>query len=146
MKENVEVTGGVATSCLKRRLKHFVQNHIFAQSPPGQHPNVKHSVNIRWRERTNKMQLIRCLLSKKHTHRHYQPCLPQGHHGCHILCFHLLIGRTPHAVRHGIILLMMGIMVPETCWDRKFDNKRRIVSSCWFSLFTLCWRCTVTRT
>jgi len=35
-------------------------------------------------------------------------------------------GRTPHAVRHGLILLMMGIMVPETCWDRKFDNKHRI--------------------
>jgi len=35
-------------------------------------------------------------------------------------------GRTLHAVRHGPILLMMGIMMPETCWDRKFDNKRRI--------------------
>ena len=27
-------------------------------------------------------------------------------------------GRTPHAVGHGLILLMMGIMMPETCWDR----------------------------
>ena len=35
-------------------------------------------------------------------------------------------GRTPHAVGHGFILLMMGIMIPETCWDRKFDNKHRI--------------------
>jgi len=35
-------------------------------------------------------------------------------------------GRTPHAVGHGLILLMMGIMIPETCWDRKFDNKHRI--------------------
>ena len=35
-------------------------------------------------------------------------------------------GRTPHAVGHGHILLMMGIMVPETCWDRKLDNKHRI--------------------
>jgi len=63
---------------------------------------------------------------KKHTHRNYQPCLPHGHYGCHILCFHLLTGRTPHAVGHGLILLMMGIMMPETCWDRKFDNKHRI--------------------
>ena len=35
-------------------------------------------------------------------------------------------GRTPHAVGHGLILLMLGIMMPETCWDRKFDNKYRI--------------------
>jgi len=27
-------------------------------------------------------------------------------------------GRTPHAVGHGLILLMMGIMMPETCCDR----------------------------
>jgi len=49
-------------------------------------------------------------------------------------------GRTPHAVGHGLILLMMGIMMPETCWDRKVDNKHRI--SCIllvFSLFTL-WK------
>jgi len=35
-------------------------------------------------------------------------------------------GRTPHPVIHGLIPLMMGIMMPETCWDRKFDNKHRI--------------------
>jgi len=35
-------------------------------------------------------------------------------------------GRTPHAVEHGLILLMMCITMPETCWDRKFDNKHRI--------------------
>ena len=37
-------------------------------------------------------------------------------------------GRTPHAVGHGLILLMMGVMMPETCRDRKFDNKHRISS------------------
>jgi hypothetical protein len=37
--ENMEVTGTAATSCLKRRLKLFVQCHVFAQSPPGQRPN-----------------------------------------------------------------------------------------------------------
>jgi len=45
---------------------------------------------IRWRERTNKMPLIRCLLSN-------------------FLSQHV-----------------SGIIMPETCWDRKFDNKYRI--------------------
>ena len=36
-------------------------------------------------------------------------------------------GRTPHTVGHGLILLMMDIMMSETCWDRKFDNKHRII-------------------
>jgi len=31
-----------------------------------------------------------------------------------------------YAVGHGLILLMMVIMMPETCWHRKFDNKHRI--------------------
>ena len=57
---------------------------------------------------------------------HYQPGLPQGHYGYHILWFHLLRGRTPHAVGHGLILLMKDVMMPETCWDSKFDNKHRI--------------------
>jgi hypothetical protein len=63
---------------------------------------------------------------KKRTHRNYQPCLPHRHYGCHNLCFNLLKGRTSHAVGHGLILLMMGIIMPETCWDRKFDNKHWI--------------------
>ena len=44
-------------------------------------------------------------------------------------------GRTPHAVRHSRILRMMGIMMPETCWDRKFDNKHW--SSCILSVLSL---------
>jgi len=51
MEENVEVTGGATTSSLKRRVKHFVQYHLFAQSPPGQHPNDKHPVNTSYRSR-----------------------------------------------------------------------------------------------
>jgi len=132
-------------------------------------------VNIRWRERTNKMQLIRCLLSNflsQHVSgiimpiiRGIRPCATAcgvllGFVGCDRLwscgaaswavctVWKLLYdsvytahdaapqdhsrpqpthpGRTPHAVAHGLILLMMGIMMPETCWDRKFDNKHRI--------------------
>ena len=45
---------------------------------------------------------------------------------CIVGCVHT--DRTPHAVRHGLILLMMGIIMPKTCWDRKFDNKHRIRS------------------
>ena len=32
-----------------------------------------------------------------------------------------------------IVLLKMGIMMPETCWD-SVDNKHLTVASCWFSL------------
>jgi len=55
-------------------------------------------------------------------------------------------GRTLHAVGHGLILLMMGIMIPKTCWDRSLMINIELVASCWFSLFTLHSRCTVTRT
>jgi len=34
--------------------------------------------------------------------------------------------RTPYAAAHTLVLLMMGIMMPETCWDKRFDNKRQI--------------------
>ena len=43
--ENVEVTRGTTTSCLKRSVKRFVQCHVFAQSPPGRRPNDKYPVN-----------------------------------------------------------------------------------------------------
>ena len=101
------------------------------------------SWNIRWRERTNKMQLTQCLLSNflyQHDSGIIMPIIrriippptacgvlpgcaaPQDHgqpQPAHP-------GRTPHAVRHGLILLIMGKIMPETCWDRKFDNKHRI--------------------
>jgi len=44
--------------------------------------------------------------------------------------------KTPHAVGHGLILLMMGIMMPETCWGRSLILNIELVASCWFSLFT----------
>ena len=40
--------------------------------------------------------------------------------------------RTPYAVVHGLVLLMMGIMMPETCWDRSLIINIRLVASCWF--------------
>jgi len=40
--------------------------------------------------------------------------------------------RTPYAVVHGLVLLMMGIMMPETCWDRSLIINIGFVASCWF--------------
>ena len=33
---------------------------------------------------------------------------------------------------HTLVLLMMGIMMPETCWDRSLIINIRLVASCWF--------------
>ena len=44
----------------------------------------------------------------------------------------LLQCRTAYAVVHGLVLLMMGIMMPETCWDRSLIVNIRLVVSCWF--------------
>jgi len=46
--------------------------------------------------------------------------------------------RKLYAVIDSLVLLMMGVMVPETCWDRSLIINIRLVASCWFfSLFTL---------
>ena len=53
-------------------------------------------------------------------------CIPAPHrHSHHHQC------RTPYAAVHKIVLLMMGIMMPETCWDSLIINIR-LVASCWF--------------
>ena len=39
--------------------------------------------------------------------------------------------RTPYAVIHGPVLLMMGIMMPETCWERSLIINIGLVASCW---------------
>ena len=44
----------------------------------------------------------------------------------------LLQCRTPHAAVHTLFLLMMGIMMLETCWDRSLIINIRLVASCWF--------------
>ena len=46
--------------------------------------------------------------------------------------------RTPYAVAHGLVLLMMDVMMPETCWGRSFIINIRLIATCWyFCLFTL---------
>ena len=57
--------------------------------------------------------------------------------------------RTPNPAVHTLVLLMMGIMMPETCWDRSLITNIRLVASCrflslhpifiqWLSLFKRC--------
>ena len=63
----------------------------------------------------------------------------QIHYGSHILWFPpLLQCRTPYVVVHSLVLLMMCIMMPETCWDRSLIINIRLVASCWLlSLHTM---------
>ena len=46
----------------------------------------------------------------------------------------LLQCRTPYAVIHSLVLLKMGIMLSETCWDISLIIRvnTRLVASCWF--------------
>ena len=39
---------------------------------------------------------------------------------------------TPYAAVHTLVLLMIGIMIPETCWDKSMIINIRLVASCWF--------------
>jgi len=52
-------------------------------------------------------------------------CAPHNH-SQHNQC------RTPYAEIHGLDLLMMGIMMPETCWDRSLIINIGLIASCWF--------------
>jgi len=54
-------------------------------------------------------------------------CDPTPHnHSQHNQC------RTPYAVIHGLVLQMLCIMMPETCWDRSLIIKIWLAASCWF--------------
>jgi len=39
--------------------------------------------------------------------------------------------RTPYAAVHTLVLLMMGIIMPETCWDKSLIINIRLVASGW---------------
>ena len=56
---------------------------------------------------------------------------PQHNHSQHKQC------KTPYAVIHGIYLLMMGIMMTETCWDRSLIINKRLFAYCWFFFLSL---------
>ena len=42
--------------------------------------------------------------------------------------------RTTYAAVHTLVLLMMGIMMPEICWDKSLIINIGLVASCWFYL------------
>ena len=57
----------------------------------------------------------------------HTPRVPAPHnHSHHYQC------RTPYGAVHTLVLLMMGIMMPETCWDKSLMINIRLVASCWF--------------
>ena len=57
-----------------------------------------------------------------------------------VSCVHC-VKVTPHAVAHGLVLLMIGIMMPETFCDRSLIINIGLVASCWFrSLHPACKR------
>ena len=49
-----------------------------------------------------------------HNHSHHNQC------------------RTPYATVHTPVLLMLGIMMHETCWDKSLIINIKLVASCWF--------------
>jgi hypothetical protein len=90
----------------------------------------KRKTNLRRRERTNKMQLIRCLLSNflsQHVSGIIMPIIRRIR-PCPTAC-----GVLPGCVGCGWLWSCTA-----AC--------HALVASCWFSLSTLCSRCTVTRT
>jgi hypothetical protein len=62
------------------------------------------------------------------------------HHDQHNQCW------IPYEAVHSLVLLMMGIIVPETCWDKRSIINICLVAPCWFSPFTFFSWCTVTWT
>ena len=65
---------------------------------------------------------LRCELCALHTTR-----IPAPHnHIHHNQC------RTPYAAVHTLVLLMMGIMMPETCCDKSLIINIRLIASYWF--------------
>jgi len=63
--------------------------------------------------------------SNLHTvHTVYDPT--PHNHGQHNQC------RTPYAAVHSLVLLKMGIMMPETCWDRSLTINITLIASYWF--------------
>jgi hypothetical protein len=51
---------------------------------------------------------------------------------CTVHSAHSSRPRTPYAAVHNLVLLIMGIMMSETCWDKSLIINIRLVASCWF--------------
>ena len=67
------------------------------------------------------------IMSRTVTFTVHTACAPAPHnHRHHYQC------RTPYAAVHTLVLLMMGIVMPETCWNKSLIINIRLVASCWF--------------
>ena len=117
---------------------------------------VRSSV-ARVKRETNKMQLIWCLLSNFYLNMFRASLCPSsGEQECTLAHMAFCAGcdgcgcvelgrvpaphnysrhnqcRTPYGPGYTLVLLMMGIMTPETCWDKSLIINIRLVASCWF--------------
>jgi len=89
---------------------------------------------------TNKMQLIWCLLSIVYLNMFRASLCPSSEEQDCVLpnmvlqCWtpYAVVHWTPYAVVHSLILLTMGIMMLETCWDKRLIINIRLAASCWF--------------
>ena len=70
------------------------------------------------------LHMVFCTVERQPSHCAHSPT--PHNHSQHNQC------TTPYAVTHGLILLMMGIMMPATCWDRSLIINTGLVASCWF--------------
>jgi hypothetical protein len=82
-------------------------------------------MNVGWRERnqqdaTNPMFIIKLL--SQHCTVHTARAPAPHNHSHHNRC------RTPYAAVHTLVLRMMGIMMPETCWDKSLIINIRLVN------------------
>ena len=61
-------------------------------------------------------------------------CPSSGEQECALphMVFWTVTRGEPYAAVHTLVLLMMGIMMPETCWDKSLIINIRLVASCWF--------------
>jgi len=73
-----------------------------------------HTVTVRLQSNSNFHTVHTARIPAPHNHSQHNQC------------------RTPYAVVHCLVLLMMGIMMAETCWDRSLIINIRLVASCWF--------------
>ena len=82
------------------------------------------------------MHLIWCLLSNFYLNMFRASLWPSsGGQDCvlpHMAFCTVTRKGEPYAVVHNLLLLKMGILMPETCWDRSFIINTRFVASCWF--------------
>ena len=106
------------------------------------------SKSYRWRERnqqdaTNLMLIIK-LLSQR-VSGIIMPIIRRTRVHCRIWCSALVVMAVvvwswdascvhceDYAAVHTLVLLMVGIMMSETCWDKSLIINIRLVASCWF--------------